>query len=106
MKHSLKTLCQSRRTQQLALLALLISLGCLSADAFAEVDPTTTDLLANYKGAVTKNFGQGSVVEYGLYVAEVIGGAVAYMKSKNLLGLISIPVLVIVTYVGFKFVAG
>ena len=62
---------------------------------------TGTDYLAPARGDIASTFGDQSVVEYGLYLAEIIGGVVGYMKSRNFLWLIGIAVVILFTKVGF-----
>jgi type IV conjugative transfer system pilin TraA len=84
---------------RLGTIGLLLGLGCLVYAA----DPTT-DLLPGVKADVNTNFGLGSTFMWLVYFAEVILGAVAYVKTKNYWVLIPIVVLIIFTTVAFAMI--
>ena len=68
--------------------------------AHAAIDPSK-DLLSADKGDITNNFGAGSTFMYIIYLIEIIAGVAAYIKTKNLLTLIGIVVVLIFTTVAF-----
>ena len=57
------------------------------------------------KTQVRDLFGPGSTVAYCIYIAEIILGSVIYIKTRNLLTLIGVPVIVAFTTAMFKFIA-
>lgn len=84
----------------LSLLVLVFSFGfslCFAADA---TDPLATVL----KPQIQALFGPGSTVAYGIYVAELVLGGIAYVKSKNLLILLGVPIVVLFTNAMFSYI--
>jgi type IV conjugative transfer system pilin TraA len=73
----------------------------LSTAAFA-VDP----LAASLKPEITDLFGAGSTIAYCIYVGEIVVGSVAYIKSKNLMLLLGVPILMLFTHAMFSYVSG
>lgn len=69
----------------------------LGAHGYAVADPTTGDILSGsgMDQTVEKTFGPGSTLMKIVYAAELFLGIIAYMKSKNPLVLIGIPVILI-----------
>jgi len=65
----------------------------------------TDPLAATIKPEITALFGSGSTVSYAIYVGEIILGAVGYIKSKNPMILIGVPVLVLFTHGMFSYIA-
>jgi type IV conjugative transfer system pilin TraA len=63
-------------------------------------DPSK-DLLAADKVDISNNFGAGSTFMYIFYLVEIIAGAAAYIKTKNMMTLIGIIVVLIFTSVAF-----
>ena len=91
----------------MVLISIFGILSFISSSVFADwtpPDPSTTDLFAIVKDWVSKNFGQGSAVEYFLYVAEAISAFFVYHKSKNVMSLVSIPIMITATYAAFKVI--
>lgn len=75
--------------------------GCLLigvTDAYADA----TDLLAGQKDMISKNFGDNSTLIYAAYMAEIISAIAIYIKSKNLLVLVGLVVVLIFTKAGFS----
>ncbi len=67
-------------------------------DAYAD---DATDYLAGQKAMISKNFGDGSTLVYAAYMAEIISAIALYIKSKNLLVLVGLVVILIFTKAGF-----
>ncbi len=67
---------------------------------FAADDPLSDVLRPQVEGM----FGAGSTVAYCIYIAEVILGTVVYVKSKNLLSLLGVPIIVVTTHAMFKYI--
>ena len=92
-------------------LATLAKAGLLGLLTFAMVhsvyaagpDPST-DLLTAAKTDITANIGPGSTFAWILYVVEIIGGVAAYMKTKNMMALIGVVVVMIFTVVAFSVI--
>lgn len=68
-------------------------------------DTITDPLAQSIKPEIASLFGSGSTVSYAIYVAEIILGAVAYIKSKNLLVLVGVPILVLFTHGMFSYIS-
>lgn len=76
-------------------------LGCVLlgiTDAYAD---DATDYLAGQKDMISKNFGDGSTLVYAAYMAEIISAIALYIKSKNLLVLVGLVIILIFTKAGF-----
>jgi type IV conjugative transfer system pilin TraA len=82
-------------------LGVILFMLC-SGHAFAD----DTDYLAGSTGAVAKTFGEGSSFEKYLYLGEAILGVFGYIKTKNILTLAGIPIVMIFTKVFFSAVTG
>jgi len=68
---------------------------------------TSTDPLAvSVKPQVAALFGSGSTVAYCIYIAEIVLGSVAYVRSKNLLLLLGVPILMLFTHAMFTYIGG
>jgi len=68
---------------------------------------TSTDPLAtSIKPQVAALFGSGSTVAYCIYIAEIVLGSVAYVRSKNLLLLLGVPILMLFTHAMFTYIGG
>lgn len=61
-----------------------------------------TNYLADLKNDVSATFGQDSDIPKYLYLGEAILGAFAYMKTKNIMVLAGLPVLMIFTHFALK----
>jgi len=64
------------------------------------------DLLAAGNQAIKDTIGQSSKLVQWIYWAEIIAGAVMYLKTKNPLLLFGFAFLVIMTKIGFSVVGG
>lgn len=67
-------------------------------------DTSVDPLAATVKPELQALFGPTSTVSYCIYLAEIVVGAVAYVKTKNLLVLIGVPILVIFTGAMFGYI--
>jgi hypothetical protein len=74
----------------------------ITSFGFAADDP----LALSIKPGITALFGTGSTVSYGIYIGEIILGAVAYIKSKNPMVLVGVPILVLFTHGMFSYISG
>lgn len=91
--------------------ANLLKAGIVGLMAFAMIhsaygaapDPST-DLLTGAKKDIVANMGPGSTFAWILYVVEIIGGAAAYMKTKNMLALVGVVVVLMFTVVAFTVI--
>lgn len=81
-------------------LGVILFMLC-SGHAFAD----NTDYLKDANGAVAKTFGEGSSFEKYLYLGEAVVGAFGYIKTKNIMMLVGIPILMIFTHVFFGAVS-
>lgn len=72
--------------------------------AYAGAPDPSTDLLTAAKTDITANIGPGSTFAWILYVVEIIGGVAAYMKTKNMLALVGVVVVMIFTIVAFSVI--
>ena len=60
------------------------------------------DMLAGQSGTVNDTFGANSTVAKWIILAEVIIGVASYIKTKNLLLLFGVIIVVVFTTVGFQ----
>lgn len=67
----------------------------------AETDP----LEASLKPQMQALFGSGSTVAYAIYIAEIVMGSVAYVKTKNLMVLLGVPILILFTHTMFTYIS-
>lgn len=74
---------------------------CLMSSAYAE---TSNDPLASIKDTIAEGFGSGSTLTLCIYIGEVILTTVSYIKTKNLLLLLSIPILIFFTSAMFSYI--
>ena len=66
---------------------------------------SSSDPLANsVKPEVAALFGAGSTIAYCIYLAEIVLGSVAYVKTKNLLLLLGVPILMLFTHTMFTYI--
>lgn len=86
-----------------ALAVLGFSLACLAADPKAG---TIEAFSASLKSEVTSFFGPSGVIAYALYIAEIIMGVAAYIKTKNLMVLLGLPIIILFTNAAFSFISG
>ncbi|OGT34145.1 MAG: hypothetical protein A3C44_00580 [Gammaproteobacteria bacterium RIFCSPHIGHO2_02_FULL_39_13] len=76
----------------------------ITSSAFC--DPAADPLAATVLPQIQALFGPTSTISYCIYLAEIIVGAVGYVKTKNLLILIGVPILVIFTSAMFTYIGG
>ena len=75
----------------------------MASTAFCDsADPLAATVLPQVQAL----FGPTSTISYCIYLAEIIVGAVGYVKTKNLLILIGVPILVIFTSAMFTYITG
>lgn len=67
-------------------------------------DPAADPLATSVKPQIQALFGTGSTVAYAIYIAEIILGSVVYVKTKNLLTLLGVPILVLFTHAMFTYI--
>lgn len=67
-------------------------------------DPASDPLAASVKPQVQALFGAGSTVAYCIYIAEIVLGSVVYVKTKNLLTLLGVPILMLFTRAMFTYI--
>jgi type IV conjugative transfer system pilin TraA len=80
---------------------ILFSIFVTNIAHAATIDPSK-DVLAADKSDITNNFGAGSTFMYIIYLIEIIVAAVTYNKTRNMLALTGIIVLMIFINVAFK----
>jgi hypothetical protein len=80
------------------MLSMIIVLSCLALHGFA-ADPSSGDVMHNsgLDAAVKATVGPGSVLMTTIMGIELVLGTVAFLKTKNLLVLVGIPVIIIAT---------
>ena len=69
-------------------------------------DSGTDPLAATVKPQVAALFGSGSTIAYCIYIAEIVLGSVAYIKTKNILLLLGVPILMLFTHTMFTYIGG
>lgn len=62
-------------------------------------------LAETIKPQVKAMFGSGSTMAYCIYIAEVVLGSIGYIKTKNLLLLLGVPILVLFTGAMFSYIS-
>ena len=62
---------------------------------------TTTDYLSGIKDSAAGSFGEGSTFEHLLYLGEGIAGVYGYIKTKNIMVLGGLIVVMVFTHFGF-----
>jgi len=77
------------------LLMMMVLLGFM---IFYASDSHATNHLSGLKSDIADTFGANSDVPYFLLLAEGVVGAMAYIKTKNLMVLAGVPVLMIFTH--------
>ena len=77
---------------------LLMMMVLLIFMIFYVSDSHATNHLSGLKSDITDTFGAKSDVPYFLLLAEGVVGAMAYIKTKNLMVLAGVPVLMIFTH--------
>jgi len=94
---SIKAYVMCRDIVPLVIVGFVIS--CLLTNrGFAE----GVNHLAGLRDDVSKTFGAGSDMQYFILLAEGIGGAYAYSKSKNIMVLTGVPILMGFTHWALK----
>lgn len=94
---SLKCYVYSREILPLIILSMVFCC-LLPATSFAE----GTNYLAGLKSDVGKTFGAGSDIEYYLYSGEAILAGIGWVKTKNIMLLGGLPVLMLFTHWALK----
>lgn len=61
-----------------------------------------TNYLKDLKDDVGATFGRGSDIEYYLYLAEGVMAGTAYIKTKNVMVLAGLPILMVFTHWALK----
>lgn len=87
---------------KIAINLLILIMICAAGTAYA-LPPA--DPLVALRAQVGAVFGTGSTVTYCIYIAEVILGAVSYIKTKNLMLLLGVPILMLFTHAMFTYIA-
>lgn len=82
-----------------------IALLAIMAAAPSIANAAGTDLLASGKDDVVSTFGEDSLVMMCVIIAEIIVSIGMYIKTKNLMVLMGLAVVIIFTTVGFSFVS-
>jgi len=95
-----RTMTTRKVLGRLAALSPLLLLG-LGHMAHAEGG---TDLLAGGKDDVKATFGADSFVMMSIILAELIVGVVMYIRTKNMLILLGLVVVIVFTTVGVSFI--
>ncbi len=90
-----KNLLRVMALMAVAVLVTLFTLGQAHA----------VDMLAGQSGTVNDTFGANSTVAKWIILAEVIIGVASYIKTKNLLLLFGVIIVVVFTTVGFQLAA-
>ena len=94
---SIKTYAYAQRTLP------LFTIGCALASIWSgDVFAAGTNHLSGLKDDVVATFGAGSDMQYFLLLAEGIGGAYAYTKTKNIAVLAGVPLLMVFTHWALK----
>lgn len=86
-----------RHKAKLAMLALMAAAPTIANAA-------GTDLLASGKDDVVSTFGSDSLVMMCVIIAEIIVSVGMYIKTKNLMVLLGLAVVIIFTTVGFSYI--
>lgn len=87
-------------------LLVLLGIVCLCFLTQAVYAADATDPLAGAATAVKADFGPTSNFMTIVYVVEVVMAVVGYIKTKNLLTLIGLPVILIFTALASKMITG
>ncbi|MDZ7324893.1 type IV conjugative transfer system pilin TraA [Kosakonia sacchari] len=87
-----------RHKASIALLAIMVA-------APSVANAAGTDLLASGKEDVVSTFGADSLVMMCVIIAEIIVSIGMYIRTKNLMVLLGLAVVIIFTTVGFSFVS-
>lgn len=82
-----------------------IALLAIMAAAPSVANAAGTDLLASGKDDVVSTFGADSLVMMCVIIAEIIVSIGMYIKTKNLMVLMGLAVVIIFTTVGFSFIS-
>ena len=98
-KESVKRFFAHRYTKLAIKLAVVG--GLFAGYALAGGPDPSKDLLMPAKAEVSTNFGSGSTFMWLVFIAESIFAILTYMKTKSLMGLSSVVVVMIVANVYF-----
>lgn len=98
---SLKCYLYGKEILPFLLLAMIVLL-VTSGNACASGESGGTNYLSGLKGDVKSTFGSGSDTEYYLYLGEGLVTALAWIKTKNVMALGALPVLMIFTHWALK----
>lgn len=82
----------------LGMVVFLLTMG----NSFADEAGVGTNYLAGLKPHVKSTFGAGSDTEYYLFLGEGLITALAWIKTKNVMALGALPVLMIFTHWALK----
>lgn len=85
-------------TSKRAYWQLFIMMVLVGVTLFYANDSHATNHLGTLKTDIVDTFGAKSDVPYFLLLAEGVVGAMAYIKSKNIMVLAGVPVLMIFTH--------
>lgn len=93
---------KKQRKSVFGFFVLFLGLNCLCNLALAgsAVDP----LAESIKPQIQALFGAGSTVAYAIYIAEIVLGSVAYIKTKNILLFAGVPLLMLFTSGMFNYI--
>jgi type IV conjugative transfer system pilin TraA len=87
--------------QLMPFIVLGMLINCLFAGtSFAEGGGTNH--LGSLKADISQTFGKGSDMQYFLLLAEGLAGAYAYIKTKNIVVLGGLPLLMVFTHWALK----
>lgn len=87
-----------RRLSRLAQYSVAPLLTILAATGIAHAD----DLMAPGQQTVTDTFGENSSVALWIILGEVIFGAISYIRTKNIMLLFGVAVVIVFTTIGFS----
>lgn len=97
----LSILCFIKGQQVIPLIVLGLIINALfCGQSFAE--GTGTNHLGGLKSDISATFGKGSDTQYFILLAEGLAGAYAYIKTKNIVVLGGLPVLMAFTHWALK----
>ena len=99
MKKTVRTVMRHLYGYAFVGLGLLFCHACYAASG-------TDPLAATVKPQVAALFGSGSTIAYCIYIAEIVLGSVAYIKTKNILLLLGVPILMLFTHTMFTYIGG
>lgn len=83
---------------------VLSTIGGLALCNMALADVGADPLAASVKPQIQAMFSAGSTIAYCIYIAEVIVGSTIYIKTKNPLTFIGVPLVVGFTVAAFNYI--